>query len=329
MLFLETGSTDCYYNMAFEEYAFERLDPREEYFSLWQNDNAIVVGRHQNTVAEINQDYVRENDVRVVRRLSGGGAVYHDLGNLNFTFITDSPNTETNAPDFAFFTKPVLKALKEIGVHAELSGRNDLTIEGKKLSGNAQLARRGRVLHHGTLMFQTNLDALEAALTPSALKLHGKAVTSVKSRVTNISAHTKATMEAFRAALLDSLFLTSDSSLFLSAEAISEISALRAEKYATWDWNYGSSPPYTLRTEKRFPFGVVELLLDVKHGKIETARLFGDFFGFNDLTPLESALRGARLTVDGISAALSGVDIGAFIIGMRNEDLENMICVNQ
>jgi lipoate-protein ligase A len=326
MVYLETGSTDCYFNMAFEEYVFERFDTRESYFCLWQNDNTVVVGRHQNTIAEINPDIVREHDIQVVRRMSGGGAVYHDTGNLNFTFITDSRNLES-VYDFAFFTEPVLHALLKIGVSAEMSGRNDLTIEGRKFSGNAQYTSRGRVLHHGTLMFHTNLQMLEAALTPSALKLQSKGVSSIKKRVTNIGDHTAATMDDFRAALLGSLFPAGVRKAELSHDIITGINVLRDEKYATWEWNYGKSPPCTLKAVKRFSFGGVELLLDIKNGVIGSARIFGDFFGRTDISPLESALSGARPTFEGIMNALTegGIDAGNFITGIKNEDLAGIL----
>ncbi|NLO46988.1 MAG: lipoate--protein ligase [Clostridiales bacterium] len=326
MVFLETGSTDCFFNMAFEEYVFEQFDWRESYFSLWQNENAVVVGRHQNTVAEINRNFVCEHDIQVVRRLSGGGAVYHDSGNLNFTFITDARNTD-NAHDFVYFIKPVLRALTDIGVFAVMSGRNDLTIDGRKFSGNAQYTRHGRVLHHGTLLFNTNLQFLEAALTPSTLKLQSKGVSSIKSRVTNISEHTDATMGDFRRLLLNSLFPSGVMKRDLTRDAIGEINELRDRKYAAWEWNYSQSPPYTMKTEKQFAFGFVELLLDIKNGTIKNVRIFGDFFSQTDISPLESALIGARPTFNGILDTLADRSITAdtFIIGMHNEDLAGML----
>ena len=322
MQYLETNSFDSAYNLAFEEYAFERLDPRESYLMLWQNENTIVVGRHQNTAAEINADYVRTHGVKVVRRLSGGGAVYHDLGNLNFTFIMDQEGAKL---DFELFTRPVLRALAQLGVQAELSGRNDLTIAGRKFSGNAQYARRGRVMHHGTLMFDSRLDALTQALRPSDSKLEGKAVQSVRSRVTNIREHTDSTMEDFRAALLTALFPEGLAAQPLSESALAEINTLRREKYDTWDWTYGQSPPYTQRREARFPFGGVELLLDVRGGYIHTAKFYGDFFGETDITALEQALTGVRPAPEAVADAVRALDVGRFISGMTVEHLLQLL----
>ena len=322
MQYLKTNSFDSAYNLAFEEYAFERLDPRESYLMLWQNENTIVVGRHQNTAAEINADYVRTHGVKVVRRLSGGGAVYHDLGNLNFTFIMDQEGAKL---DFELFTRPVLRALAQLGVQAELSGRNDLTIAGRKFSGNAQYARRGRVMHHGTLMFDSRLDTLTQALRPSDSKLEGKAVQSVRSRVTNIREHTDSTMEDFRAALLTALFPKGLAAQPLSESALAEIDALRREKYDTWDWTYGQSPPYTQRREARFPFGSVELLLDVRGGYIHTAKFYGDFFGETDITALEQALTGVRPAPEAVADAVRALDVGRFISGMTVEHLLQLL----
>lgn len=301
--------------MAFEEAAFTLLPRSESYVLLWQNDNTIVVGRNQNTAAEINAEYFRAQNINVVRRLTGGGAVYHDLGNLNFTFVMDAPGTSI---DFSFFTRPVLDALHALGVNAELSGRNDLLIDGRKFSGNAQLNRQGRVLHHGTLMFDSRLDVLREALKPSDAKLAGKAVSSVKSRVTNIREHTAATMEEFKQTLLSSLFPGGVEAYTLSGAEQNEIQRLRDTKYATWDWNYGQSPPYTQSKTRRFPMGEAELRLDIQDGRIHAAKLYGDFFAQKELTELETRLIGHRPLAEDLTPLL--MDIGSFISGMTTDD---------
>ena len=203
MIFINnTYSTDPTFNLAFEEYVFESMDQNETYFMLWQNDHAIIVGKHQNTIEEINQDFVKEQGIKVVRRLTGGGAVYHDLGNLNFTFIV---NNDSGKPfDFQSFTRPVVKALQSLGVNAEFNGRNDITIDGKKFSGNSQYAKRGRVLHHGTVLFNSKLDTVQNALKVKKDKIESKGVKSVKSRVTNIADYLEPgfTLEDFKKALV-------------------------------------------------------------------------------------------------------------------------------
>ena len=203
MRYLESPSRDPYFNLALEEYVFERMDKSKSYFLLWQNDNTIVVGKYQNTAEEIDQAYVDAHHIRVARRLSGGGAVYHDRGNLNFTFIVD----RADAPglNFKIFVRPVVEALARFGVHAAFTGRNDLTIDGMKFSGNAQYARRGRLLHHGCIMLDSNLTSVADALRVKEAKFDSKAVKSVRSRVTTINAHAPApiSMEEFKEALTE------------------------------------------------------------------------------------------------------------------------------
>ena len=184
MYYLESTKTDPSWNLALEQYVFDVLGPRDDCFMLWQNDNTIVVGKHQNTLEEINTDYVKEHGVTVVRRLSGGGAVYHDLGNLNFTFVAE--NRFGSEFDFSTFCRPVVDALRSLGVPAEINGRNDMTIEGRKFSGNAQYMKKGRIMHHGTLMYDSDLEAVSRALNVKPDKIESKGLKSVRSRVTNI-----------------------------------------------------------------------------------------------------------------------------------------------
>ena len=184
MIYIKSPSTDPHFNLALEQYVFDEMDRSQEYFMLWQNDNAIIIGKHQNTVREINSSYVKEHGISVVRRLSGGGAVYHDLGNLNFTFIVSENGLEQF--DFGSFCRPIVKALGHFGVKAEINGRNDMTIDGKKFSGNSQYAKQGRVMHHGTILYDSDLETVSHALQVSADKIVSKGVQSVRSRVTNV-----------------------------------------------------------------------------------------------------------------------------------------------
>ena len=200
--YINLTTTDPAFNLAAEQYVFENLPKDRSYFMLWQNDNAVIIGKYQNTLAEINLPYVEQHNIRVVRRLSGGGAVFHDLGNLNYSFISDTGSSENL--NLRLFCEPVVRALAELGVHAEINGRNDMTVDGKKFSGNAQYLRGGRVLHHGTILYNSDHSVIGEALHVDQSKIAAKGIPSVRSRVTNLLPYFPkgTTLSDFRAALL-------------------------------------------------------------------------------------------------------------------------------
>lgn len=326
MKYIDWKETDPQINLAFEEYVFNQMDQDQSYFLLWQNDNAVIVGKHQNTIEEINQEYIRENDIKVVRRLSGGGAVYHDLGNLNFTFIVNDRGREQF--DFQTFTRPLVEALKTLGVNAEFNSRNDIAIDGKKFSGNSQYAKRGRILHHGTILFNSNLATIQSALKVKKDKIESKGIKSVKSRVTNITDYLDETytMEDFKAALLKAMFANDNlEKITLSNEEIQAIERLKTEKYATWDWNYGKSPQYNLRKERKCDFGLITVLLQVEKGEIKDLHFYGDYFGNGDIQELEALFIGVKPSEAALSEILINTDLADYINGLDAKTLIDLI----
>lgn len=320
MIRIVNDHTDPRINLAVEEYALNYLDPREEYVILWQNEPTVVVGRNQNTVAEVNAPFIKERGIHVVRRLSGGGAVYHDFGNLNFTFIVDAQKEMVS--NFEYFTRPVIQALASLGVEAEFSGRNDITIDGKKFSGNAQYWSKNRLLHHGTILFNSQLDVVQEALNVSADKLQSKGVKSVRSRVTNIYPYLKTsiTIDEFKEVLLQFLIPEPRKDYVLSDEEWAIVHRLKEERYARWEWNYGASPECEMEKEKRFAGGKLELKLNVVDGLIQDLHIFGDFFGRRDVTELENLLNGTQYRESAVEDVLGQVEFAEYFVGITKEE---------
>ena len=325
--FIDISTTDPSFNLALEQYVFDELPRDRNYFLLWQNDNAVIVGRHQNTMAEVNEPYIREHGIRVVRRLSGGGAVYHDMGNLNFTYIQDSASGIQL--DLAMFCRPLAQAISALGANAEVNGRNDITIDGKKFSGNAQYVKEGRVMHHGTIMFDSDLSRAGLALTPDPEKVAAKGVKSVRSRMTTVSEHLSGdiTLAQFKKLLLEKLFEGQPMEEYtLTERDIAAINKLREERYATWEWNYGGSPACDLTRKKRVEgCGSVECRFHVKEGRITQAAFRGDFFSAQDPALLADRFVGLRPVVEDYQKALEGIDVSEYFSGMSKEALLSIL----
>ncbi|MBX9971887.1 lipoate--protein ligase [Cytobacillus firmus] len=328
MLFIDNqGITDPRINLAIEEYALKNLDIEETYLLFYINEPSIIIGKNQNTVEEINTEYVENNGIHVVRRLSGGGAVYHDLGNLNFSFITKDDGEIFH--NFQKFTEPVVEALQKLDVNAELSGRNDLMAEGRKISGNAQFSTKGRMFSHGTLLFDSEIESVVSALKVKKDKIESKGIKSIRSRVANISEFLdkKITIQEFRTLLLKNIFgdLAEIPEYKLTNADWEKIHQLSKERYQNWDWNYGQSPKFDLQHSHRFPVGQIDIRLNVTKGKIEECKIYGDFFGVGDVSEIENKLTGIRYEKSEIENALEGVDIKHYFGNVEKTEFINLV----
>lgn len=327
MIIYRSPSTDPAWNLAMEEYFFDCMDRSQSYFLLWQNHNTVVIGKNQNTLAEIDSDYVTSQGIRVVRRLSGGGAVYHDDGNLNFTYITDAP--EDRQIDLHRFCVPIAEALRSFGVDAVIGGRNDITVDGKKFSGNAQYVRDGRVMHHGTLMFDSDLTVLQHALRVNREKIASKGIRSVASRVTNLRPYLPdgVTMEQFAQRLLEHFSrMETLTPCELTGTDLAEIQARKEARYDTWEWNYGRSPAFTWSNSRRIEgCGSVSVQLRVDAGLIRDLRIHGDFFGNRDVSGLSQHLEGCEFRKASVQERLAGISVEDYIHNLTAEELAGLI----
>lgn len=325
MICIHNESTSPYFNLALEEYILKKFT--QECFMLWQNSPSIIVGKNQNSLSEINIDYVREHNIPVVRRLSGGGTVFHDLGNLNFTFIIN--DAENSFIDFKKFTLPIIEVLQKLSVNAELSGRNDLTIGGKKFSGNAQYKFKHKLLHHGTLLFTSNITDLTSALKVDPSKFEGKGIKSVESRVTNISEHLKQPLGIveFKQMILSHIQASHKEFSFyeLTPRAIDAVNRMVKEKYSTWEWNFGSSPAYNLTNRRKFAGGSIEVYLTIINGIIKEIKIYGDFFSKYDIKDIELSLTGIKHEEKAIRRALSLLNMDNYFSNITMADFISVL----
>ena len=310
MKYIVNTSNDPAYNIALEAYAFRELVDEDELFILWINRPAIIVGKHQNTIQEINKEYTDAHDIKVVRRLSGGGAVYHDLNNLNYTIISNK--ADEGAFDFKTFSQPVIATLADLGVKAEFTGRNDLEIDGKKFCGNAQAYYKGRMMHHGCLLFDVDMSVLGQALKVSKDKIESKGVKSVRARVTNI---------------VDELpeKCPEMTEYVLSEDDLAKIQESYEKQFNTWDWTYGQSPEYTVERNVRYPAGKISTYANVENSIIKSVKIYGDFFGIGDVSDIEELLVGVPYEYEDVLAKLKTIDTTLYFSHMTTEEVAKAI----
>jgi lipoate---protein ligase len=325
MLFIDNqGITDPTINLAIEEFAVRHLSADEPILLFYINKPSIIIGKNQNTIEEINTNYVEDKGIKVVRRLSGGGAVYHDEGNLNFSFITK--NDGKSFSNFKKFLDPIIQALAKMGIEAEVKGRNDILIGEKKISGNAQFATLGKIFTHGTLLFNSDIDEVVNALKVRKDKIESKGMKSVRSRVANISEYLTEpmTIEAFKQHILLSIFNVDSrnqvNEYHLSDTDWDKIKEISANRYANWDWNFGKSPISTSIFSKRFPTGVIDIHLNISKGYIENIKIFGDFFGIGEVSDIETLLLNKKYDREVLRETLLHVDITHYFGAITLED---------
>jgi len=317
--FITHDNTDAYFNLASEEYLLKQTD--NYYIYLWVNDKAVIVGTNQNAIEEVNLAYTEEAGVKVVRRLTGGGTVYHDKGNICYTVIAPYNQNEEH---YKKFTAPIIEYLNSLGVNAKFSGRNDITIDDKKISGNAQTVYKDRIMHHGTILFNTDGSELAKCLNPSKLKMQSKGIKSVRARVTNVIEHLdkKMTVDEFKNGLKNEFIKTCTPYEFTDQD-LNKIQKLIDEKYSKYEWNIGRSPIGTNTFTAKFDFGIFTFTFSTKNGIILEAEVFGDFFEKKPINEFSKSLNGIRFSKIDLLKAFD--KIGEYISGANAKEIVDKI----
>ncbi len=325
MIYIENNSLDPFFNFALEEYLIYELNISDSYFIFWRTEPTLMIGRHQNTIEEVNQDYIRKKKIHVVRRISGGGTIYTDPNGWQFSFIVkNKPSREIN---FHIYTIPIIQALSKLGVEAKLSGRNDILVEGKKISGNAQYTNHKCVLHHGSILFNTDLEELVKAITASDDKIISKGIKSIRERVTNVIDYIDKKIDAleFKERMLQNLLKNTEGTYQLTSKDIERVNEITEKKFRTWDWNYGQSPKFNIVKSKRLEGGKIEFHLDVKKGYIHQCKIHGDFFSKGDVEFISSSLIGCPYREKEIQGKLKEIHAADFFYKITIDQLMGCI----
>ncbi len=304
MIYIDTASTDVFYNFGAEYYFAREHIMDEDIFMIWRTTPTLMIGKFQNTLEEIDAKYARERGITIARRLSGGGCIYTDMGGWQFSYITKSSGIEI---EFGRFINPIVDLLCSLGLDASLTGRNDITIGGRKVSGNTQYKQGGMTVHHGSLLFSTDIDELVRSSTPNPYKIESKALSSVRQRVTNISENLPIPMtsEEFRDTIVSRL---TDGEYRLTDEDCVRIGEIAREKFANEEFIYASSPKFDIEKTFHIPAGSFTLGYSVYHGKITGAGIKGDFFAGVSAEEIEGSLVGCDFTPESVRRALSRFD---------------------
>lgn len=313
MLYLINNSTDPWFNLAYEEVLMKDKSIDDDIIMLWQNDKSVIIGKHQNTVEEVNQQFADTNNIKIARRTTGGGAVYHDLGNLNYTFITKYSDKEK--VDFKKFAVPVVKALQSLGLNPELSGRNDILLDGKKISGTALACIGDKFMFHGTLLFDINIETASKVLNVKADKIESKGIKSVKSRMTNIKTYLpNLSIDDFKEEIISSIEQNSVKFIKrnISQSEIDSVNELYKNKFSTCEWNYGYSPNCNFHKYTRQPCGGIDINLDIQNGYVTECKIFGDFIGIHDIDEVENVIKNKLFTIKVIREELDKLDLSQY-----------------
>lgn len=325
MQFLKNPSTDPHFNMSFDEYCLEQFPSDDTVFYLWQNRPSVIIGLNQNVYSEVNIQYLEDHGITLARRVTGGGAVYHDLQNLNYTIVGRSADLNRDYPGYMNY---IIDALRQLGVPAGLSGRNDIMVEGRKVSGYAKRVYKDRLMVHGTLMYDVDLEHLTAALAVPGSKLEASGIESVRSRVANLKDYLP--MFSDISEMQDALQIIlsrggRDREIVLDEFQRAEVQRICDEKFSTWEWNFGKSPKATFHSSRKFSCGTVEAGWSIVRGTVDSLTFSGDFLGNLPPEQLAGRLNGLRFERGEIMNALQKEPVGRFFDGITADGLIDLL----